>query len=359
MFSAQQTRSGIPTEQQSVLPTVRGVPWWGAVLIALVPTVAGAIIDASNTDGLSTTYRILYFIGCVVAVLAVRRRSLFTAISQPPLIAFGVALITLYLLKADSGSGLRQLILNVMLPIAKTFPLMAWTFIAVAVLGVGRALLTRGRTESTPKRSARHHAAKATTRTRTRTAATAKSDGATTEAGARASRRPGARGAAPRPDEPDRTRARRIADEPTRVTNRRPGAERTPRPDRTPPERGRSTPAPLAGHRRTDVAPTPASRWDAPAPRRPATDDASARRRDEEAARRRDEEAARRRDDEAARRRPPPRGERDLAVPRSEREVPPRSDGTGRRRPPPSRDESPRPGDLPPIPRARYRGVNP
>ncbi|KQR98120.1 hypothetical protein ASG12_14285 [Williamsia sp. Leaf354] len=342
MFSAQQTRSGIPTEQQSVLPTVRGVPWWGAVLIALVPTVAGAIIDASNTDGLSTTYRILYFIGCVVAVLAVRRRSLFTAISQPPLIAFGVALITLYLLKADSGSGLRQLILNVMLPIAKTFPLMAWTFIAVAVLGVGRALLTRGRTESTPRRSARHHATKATTRTRTRTTA-AKGDDAATDAGARTTRRTAARGSAPRSDDAERSRARRIADEPTRVTNRRPGAERASRSDRTPTERGRSTPAPLTGHRRTDVAPTPASRWDAPAPRRSAAEDA----------------AARRRDDEAARRRPPPRGERDLAVPRSEREVPPRSDGTGRRRPPPSREEAPRPGDLPPIPRARYRGVNP
>ncbi|MGJ0120463.1 DUF6542 domain-containing protein [Williamsia sp. MIQD14] len=355
MFSAQQTRSGIPTEQQSVLPTVRGVPWWGAVLIAVVPTVAGAIIDASNTDGLSTTYRILYFVGCVAAVLAVRRRSLFTAISQPPLIAFGVALVTLYLLKADSGSGLRQLILNVMLPIAKTFPLMAWTFVAVAVLGVGRALLTRGRPESTPRRSARHHATKAAGRRRTRPATTPGGERSTTDPASRTTRRPGARGAAARTDEPERARSRRIADEPTRVTNRRPNAERPVTSDRTPPgrtpsERGRPGAASPSDRRRTDAAPTPASRWDAPAPRRSAADDAAARR---------DDEAARRRDDEAARRRPPPRGERDLLVPRSEREVPPRSDGTGRRRPPPSRDEAQRPGDLPPIPRARYRGVNP
>ncbi|MGU3293698.1 DUF6542 domain-containing protein [Williamsia sp. M5A3_1d] len=358
MFSAQQTRSGIPTEQQSVLPTVRGVPWWGAVLIALVPTVAGAVIDASNTEGLSTTYRILYFIGCVAAVLAVRRRSLFTAISQPPLIAFGVALVTLYLLKADSGSGMRQLILNVMLPIAKTFPLMAWTFIAVAVLGVGRAVLTRRRPDSTPKRSARHHAAKSATRTGTRAAATAKGRRSETDPATRTTRRSTARSGVPGTAEPERTRSRRVADEPTRVTNRTPAADRPSASERSPSGRGRSTPAPVPVGRRPDIAPTPASRWDAPAPRRSAADDAT-RRRDDEAARRRDEDAARRRDDEAARRRPPPRGERDLLVPRNEREVPPRGDGTGRRRPPPSRDDAPRPGDLPPIPRARYRGVNP
>ena len=98
------------------------MPWWGAVLIALVPTAVGALIDAGGSGELSTWFRVLYFVGCVAAVLAVRRKALFTAVTQPPLVAFGVALIALYSLEADASSGIKGLIINVMLPIAKAFP---------------------------------------------------------------------------------------------------------------------------------------------------------------------------------------------------------------------------------------------
>ena len=155
MFSAPQARAGVPTGRQSVLPTVRGVPWWGAVVIALVPTAVGALIDAGGSGDLSTWFRVLYFIGCVAAVLAVRRKALFTAVTQPPLIAFGVALVALYSLESDAASGIKGLVINVMLPIAKAFPLMAWTFIVVGILGAARWYLTRGAAESTPQRNRR------------------------------------------------------------------------------------------------------------------------------------------------------------------------------------------------------------
>ena len=155
MFSAPQARAGVPTGRQSVLPTVRGVPWWGAVLIALVPTAVGALIDAGGSGDLSTWFRVLYFIGCVAAVLAVRRKALFTAVTQPPLIAFGVALVALYSLESDAASGIKGLVINVMLPIAKAFPLMAWTFVVVGILGAARWYLTRGAAESTPQRNRR------------------------------------------------------------------------------------------------------------------------------------------------------------------------------------------------------------
>ncbi len=192
MLSAQKTRSGIPTEQQSVLPTVRGVPWWGAVLIAGVPTVLGAVIDASGQNELVTTFRVLYFFGCVAAVLLVRRRSLFTAITQPPLIAFGVAVIALYLLKSNSETDLKNVIINVLLPIAKLFPLMAWTFLVVLLLGAGRWFLTRTVAADTPARSERRRPDRPTaTRRRTQTVR-AEPAGARSRSRASGTRRDGA-----------------------------------------------------------------------------------------------------------------------------------------------------------------------
>ncbi|MEE3852851.1 DUF6542 domain-containing protein [Gordonia sp. LSe1-13] len=143
MPSAQQ-RSAVPLDQQSVLPTVRGVPWWGAVLVATVVTGIGAAIDASNTEGLGAVFKFCYLLGCVTAALAVRRRALFTAAAQPPLIAFLVGVITLYGLNAEqASSGVRGLIFQVLLPIANDFPWMALTFVVTLGLVLARWFLTR------------------------------------------------------------------------------------------------------------------------------------------------------------------------------------------------------------------------
>ncbi|MXP20769.1 hypothetical protein GIY30_05285 [Gordonia sp. HNM0687] len=134
----------MPLDQQSVLPTVRGVPWWGAVLVATAITGIGAAIDASNTDGLGGVFKFCYLVGCVTAALAVRRRALFTAAAQPPLIAFLVGVITLYGLNADqASSGAKSLIFQVLLPIANDFPWMALTFFVTLGLVVARWYLTR------------------------------------------------------------------------------------------------------------------------------------------------------------------------------------------------------------------------
>lgn len=127
-----------------MLPTVRGVPWWGAVLVATVITGIGAAIDASNTDGLGGVFKFCYLVGCVTAALVVRRRALFTAAAQPPLIAFLVGVVTLYGLNADqASSGTRSLIFQVLLPIANDFPWMALTFLVTLGLVVARWYLTR------------------------------------------------------------------------------------------------------------------------------------------------------------------------------------------------------------------------
>ncbi|GAA1480822.1 hypothetical protein GCM10009624_12620 [Gordonia sinesedis] len=134
----------MPADQQSVLPAVRGVPWWGAVLVATVITAIGAAIDAKSSNSLGSIFNFCYLVGCVTAALAVRRRALFTAGAQPPLIAFFVGIITLYALNAGTTSGLRGVIFKVLPPIAADFPWMAVTFLVTLALVIGRWYVTRG-----------------------------------------------------------------------------------------------------------------------------------------------------------------------------------------------------------------------
>nr|WP_202421919.1 DUF6542 domain-containing protein [Gordonia sp. SID5947] len=142
-------------DQQSVLPTVRGLPWWGGVLVATVITSIGAAIDASNTDALGGIFKFCYLVGCVTAALAVRRRALFTAAAQPPLIAFLVGVITLYGLNADqASSGLKSLVFKVLLPIADAFPWMLLTFLVTLGLVAARWYLTRDRSTGVGRRRA-------------------------------------------------------------------------------------------------------------------------------------------------------------------------------------------------------------
>ncbi len=148
----------MPADQQSVLPTVRGVPWWGAVLVAVVITAVGAGIDARSTDELGATFKFCFLVGCVAAALLVRRRALFTAAAQPPLVAFGVGIITLYTVNADRASAsLKSLILQVLLPIADVFPWLAITFLVTLALVVARWYVTKKQSpaeSSTPRTKA-------------------------------------------------------------------------------------------------------------------------------------------------------------------------------------------------------------
>lgn len=179
----------MPVDQQSVLPNVRGIPWWGAVLVAAAFTAVGAIIDANQSEALGSVFNFFYLVGCVVAVLAVRRRALFTAVAQPPLIAFGVGVITLYGLNAAEASGLKSLIFKVLLPIANDFPWLLVTFLVTLALGVGRWYITRGQTltdSPAPKRRSRGVGTEHTFKNPTPKSSTPKDSTSRTSEGARA-----------------------------------------------------------------------------------------------------------------------------------------------------------------------------
>jgi len=118
----------------SAIPGVRGVPSWGAILIAVVFTAVGVVINvnADLPDGQTTGWplRILFVLGVALAALAVRRGSVFTAMVQPPLV-LAVALMVGGML-AEKGlvfSGVD---------VVKSFPLMIVGTAVGLVIGLVR-----------------------------------------------------------------------------------------------------------------------------------------------------------------------------------------------------------------------------
>lgn len=133
----------MPLALRSALPTVPGVPAWGAVVIAAVVTFIGFVLDAIRGTELTAAFSIFFFLGCVAAVLAVRNRGVFTAMVQPPLLLVVAVPLSYQFLSADSGGGLRDLLLNVAIPLVNRFPLMLVTTLVVVGIGAGRMYIRR------------------------------------------------------------------------------------------------------------------------------------------------------------------------------------------------------------------------
>ncbi|MFD4291852.1 DUF6542 domain-containing protein [Rhodococcus sp. NPDC058505] len=137
MSATQRARSGVPLAQRSALPTLPGVPAWGAVLIAAASALLGIVIDAVRGSELTATFSVFFFLGCLAAVLAVRNRGLFTAMIQPPLILV-VAVPLAYQQFTPGGGGIKDLLFNVAIPLVNRFPLMLTTTLVVLAVGAGR-----------------------------------------------------------------------------------------------------------------------------------------------------------------------------------------------------------------------------
>jgi len=124
--------AGIDRHHASVLPALPGLPWYGAVLVSLVLTIIGAVIGGSKfSNGVPAAIWICFLVGVILAVLAVRRRAVFTAMVQPPLIGAAVILLAGKIIDGQAFvfSGIN---------VVKCFPMLAvGTGIAV-VLGLVR-----------------------------------------------------------------------------------------------------------------------------------------------------------------------------------------------------------------------------
>ena len=115
------------------------MPWWGAVLIAVVTTLAGFAIEAgSGNQELGTVFVLFYALGCIAAVLAVRQSGIFTAIIQPPMLLFVAVPLAYFLLHGSAFNGLKDIAISCGYPLVERFPLMLFTSAAVLLIGLVR-----------------------------------------------------------------------------------------------------------------------------------------------------------------------------------------------------------------------------
>lgn len=192
-------------DHRSAHPDIPGVPWWGAILIAVAGTLLGFALDAmTNGEKLTGAFAGCYAAGCVVAVLAVRYASIFTAVVQPPLILFA-SIPTAYLIMSQAPlAGGKSTAITIGYPLIERFPLMISTALGVLIIGVVRwywGIFTSKPVREKAAKPAKPKATKprASARTRVQTLADTETD-STSKAGATAtrSRRPRADEAAAR-----------------------------------------------------------------------------------------------------------------------------------------------------------------
>ncbi|MBU9766370.1 hypothetical protein FR943_21315 [Mycobacterium sp. TNTM28] len=120
-------------------PRFAGVPWWGAVLLAITATAIGFAFDAGSGDReLSAVFAVCYALGCLSAVLAVQHIGLFTAVIQPPLLLFVAVPGSYFLFHGGQLEGVKDLAINCGYPLIERFPLMLFISAAVLLIGLGR-----------------------------------------------------------------------------------------------------------------------------------------------------------------------------------------------------------------------------
>ncbi|MEV0673224.1 DUF6542 domain-containing protein [Mycobacterium sp. NPDC050441] len=138
-MSGQRAQSAVPADHRSVHPRFAGVPWWGAVLLAITATAIGFAFDAGSGDReLSSVFAICYSLGCILAVLAVQQAGLFTAVIQPPLILFVAVPGSYFLFHGGELQGVKDLAINCGYPLIERFPLMLFLSATVLLIGLGR-----------------------------------------------------------------------------------------------------------------------------------------------------------------------------------------------------------------------------
>ncbi|MFI7668156.1 DUF6542 domain-containing protein [Nocardia sp. NPDC049526] len=260
MAASQRVRTRVPAPHRSILPSVPGIPAGAAVLIAVACTFLGFLIDAHGENNeLTATFNTLYVLGCVAAVLAVRYRGLFTTMVLPPLLLFVAVPLAYQQLTDGASTGLKDILLNLAIPLVNRFPIMALATVLVLAIGGGRILLHRreeaaGRSDESRRGTSwgRSNAAKRTKSERT-------GAGSLADAARRRTRRPQADTSDLDTDlhlpRPSRRGSSEVADTPPRV-----GGAKSARGDERPSRERRSSARPATAAARNEGEPTRAVR---------------------------------------------------------------------------------------------------
>lgn len=141
--------------ERSAFGSRRGLPWWGAVLVALVPAAVGVLIDIERAKQLGFVFQGLYFLGCVAAVCLVQRRAIFGPMVQPPLILAITLPAVILATAAPSSGGLTSKALVVGTPLINGFPTMAVTTGITLLIGLIRVFTQRKPQEPEPSTARR------------------------------------------------------------------------------------------------------------------------------------------------------------------------------------------------------------
>jgi len=259
------------------VPTIKGVPWWGAVLIGVGATTLGAFIDTvildDSSSALGRAFKICYILGCLLAALAVRQRALFTAAAQPPLIAFIVGVGTLYTLNSDSAEGMKSIVLKVVLPIATSFPWILLAFLLTLVVVGARWFLARPKGQALFGKAARTRTGSGGSNS-TKTTSTKAAAGAQKAAGTTAAAKKSApKKSASRPSATTRPATTKTAATKTGTSKTAAPAKKAARPPQARPDAATNAPQPArraAPRPSSPSAPPAATPRSAPAQKRPA-----------------------------------------------------------------------------------------
>ncbi|MGI8310143.1 DUF6542 domain-containing protein [Saccharopolyspora hattusasensis] len=137
------------------------MPLWGAVLLAAVPTAIGTVIDILIWTQPDILFKACFFVGCVLAVLLVKRRSVFGPMVQPPLV-LTIVMPLLVLITGSgvaAGGGITAKALAIARPLISSFPIMAGATIVALGIGLVRMFVIQ-KARSRPEISDSDEAAK-------------------------------------------------------------------------------------------------------------------------------------------------------------------------------------------------------
>jgi hypothetical protein len=74
----------------------RGLPAWAALLILIAISAIGGAIDVASGSQVKGGFNIGIVVASLVAIIVVRRQSMFPIVVAPPLIYFGASAVMLY-----------------------------------------------------------------------------------------------------------------------------------------------------------------------------------------------------------------------------------------------------------------------
>ncbi|WP_344684472.1 DUF6542 domain-containing protein, partial [Saccharopolyspora taberi] len=119
------------------------MPLWGALLLAVVPTALGTVLDILIWSQPGLLFKSCFFVGSVLAVSMVKRKNLFGPMVQPPLVL--ALVMPVLVLLTGSGTpkdgGMAAKALAVVNPLISSFPVMAATAALSLAIGLARMLV--------------------------------------------------------------------------------------------------------------------------------------------------------------------------------------------------------------------------